>query len=305
MKILQYIQKQSSVGREKYVIPQNFQKRVTLKEMGRSVDYLDNLFLVHAETPVILAIHGNPTSSYLWRGILTHSELKYRVIAPNLQAGQQEEEVEILEQFLAALNIQKVVILAHDWGVTLGMSLMVRKKISLSGFAFCEGLMFPVKWQQYDFLPWALCQLGKMPFVGTFLLVNLNFFVRVLLPYGCIYKMHEEDLNYYLHYYQDHNKRHLINSWVKSIPTRNSDTHYSSLTKMTSQVLASTIPKLFFYATPGLAISQKSHEIIVQSSQNLTSINLGKGIHFLPEDYPREMANSLNTWLKQKIIGPF
>lgn len=81
--------------------------------------------------PVALALHGFPTSSYLWRDVLPHiAGAGYRAIAPDLPGfgdsdpnppGTWESHVDALERFRTELGLERLTLLVHDWGGLIGL----------------------------------------------------------------------------------------------------------------------------------------------------------------------------------------
>jgi haloalkane dehalogenase len=277
-------------------------KRV-LNKSQHAIEYLDSGPATESSSLVILALHGNPTAPFLWRGLFYDEQLlqRGRVIVPSLSGSSVELECEWIESLIHELELThaKIVMVAHDWGSVIALKIWERKKLSIAGLAFGEALLFPLEWKSYDFIPWVLGHLGKLPWIGYFLLVHCNIFVKFLLPLGCIYKMLPEDHQFYLGHYASLKARKRIHHWVQLIPTQPNGQYYKLLLELTPQILKASIPKLYFSARPGLAINELNHQVILSTALELTHVDLGPGIHFLPEDYPLEIAKALTDWSRQ------
>jgi len=63
-------------------------------------------------------------------------------------------------------------------------------------------------------------------------------------------------------------------------------------------MISTSIPQLFFYTKPAAFFSEKRMGDFLESSKNVTTHFLGKGIYNHLEDYPKEIGSAFTTWLK-------
>jgi haloalkane dehalogenase len=103
--------------------------------------------------PVALAVHGYPTSSYLWRNVLPRlADVGYRALAPDLPGfgdspadlpGTWERQVEHLERFRHAAGIEQAALLVHDWGGLIGLRWACDHPGSVNALVITDTGFFP------------------------------------------------------------------------------------------------------------------------------------------------------------------
>lgn len=107
----------------------------------------------------ILFLHGNPTSSYLWRNIIPYLSSKGRCIAPDLigfgKSDKPDLEYRILdhikyvEGFIEKLTLKNITLVIHDWGSALGFHYAMRHQINVKGIVFMEAILQPARWSDF------------------------------------------------------------------------------------------------------------------------------------------------------------
>jgi haloalkane dehalogenase len=258
----------------------------------------------------ILMIHGNPTSKELWRHMIAPIAAHHRVIVPDLMHSQQQEAVadpltaegDRVLGVLAALQIDKpVTLVAHDWGVFVAADLLRRHPERVAAVALCEGLLYPVSLRDYGIVPWFLARILQIPVLGYFLLVDMNLFLRLFMPLGCRRRMSPAVRALYARHYPTRKAREQIWRWVQTVPGHRRHRHHQRLTDSREALLASTVPKLFWYGEPGFSMSPRTVADIVARGVNLTAHNLGPGVHYFPEDEPAAMVGSLLQFMKTSV----
>ncbi len=116
---------------------------------GSSIHYVEE----GAGQP-ILFLHGNPTSSYLWRNIIPHVASLGRCIAPDLIGMGRSDKPDIdyrfvdhanyVEEFIEKMDLQDITLVVHDWGSALGFHYAMRHESNVRGLAFMEAILAPV-----------------------------------------------------------------------------------------------------------------------------------------------------------------
>ncbi|HZA69335.1 MAG TPA: haloalkane dehalogenase, partial [Nitrososphaeraceae archaeon] len=155
--------------------------------LGSKMHYIDE-----GEGDPILFIHGNPTSSYLWRNIIPYVEPYGRAIAVDLMGMGKSDKPDIdyrfvdhakyLEAFIEKLGLKNITLVVHDWGSALGFNYAMRHEDNVKGIAFMEAFLMPLTWDGFPNNAKKIFQLIRTPDVGYDLIVNKNFFVEQLLP---------------------------------------------------------------------------------------------------------------------------
>lgn len=124
---------------------------------SKFVDVLDSQrhYVEQGERPTMLLVHGNPTSSYLWRNVIPHLSKDHRVIAVDLigmgKSGKPdipyrfEDHVRYFDAFVAALELQDYVLVLHDWGGGIGLDHAMRNQTNIRGVAFFEAVVLTGK----------------------------------------------------------------------------------------------------------------------------------------------------------------
>src|ERR1700676_5611313 len=151
------------------------------------------------DAPVALFLHGNPTSSYLWRNVIPLVAPTARCIAPDLigfgQSGKPDIEyrfadhVRYLDAFLANAEISSAFVIAHDWGTALAFHLAARRPQFIRGLAFMEFLRPLPTWEDFPAIPRETFQKFRTPGVGEKMILEGNAFVEGVLPMGTARKL--------------------------------------------------------------------------------------------------------------------
>jgi len=226
---------------------------------GSKIHYIDE-----GEGDPILFLHGNPTSSYLWRNIIPHLKDKGRCIAPDLIGmGKSDkpdidysffDHVKYIEGFIEKMNLQNITLVVHDWGSALGFHYAMRNETNVKGIAFMESILMPLKWEFFvDEQARKIFKAFRTPEVGWDMLVNQNFFIeQVLGKIGSVRNLSEEEMNYYRKPFEKPEDRKPVWKWPNEIPIEGSPKDVTEAVQYYNQKLQeSNLPKLLFYAEPG------------------------------------------------------
>jgi haloalkane dehalogenase len=259
----------------------------------------------------ILFLHGQPTSSYLWRNIIPHLESSGRCIAPDLigmgksekpDIGYKfEDHYEYLEKFIEQLGLSNITLVIHDWGSGLGFHYANKHRNNIKGIAFMEALIQTMTWDDFPPEYKVVFKLIRTPFIGWMMLSVANMFLNKVVPDSIIRKLSKQEFDHYKSPYPTVASRKPVRTWPLQIPINGKPKAvHDIITSYNKWLTASEIPKLCLYAHPGAIIKKKEVAYISNSFPNTTMVDIGKGIHYLQEDNPDAIGHEIAKWI-QKI----
>jgi haloalkane dehalogenase len=267
----------------------------------------------------IVFIHGNPTWSYLWRNVLPHLTPYGRCIALDLIGYGRSEKPQIeykwttqaryVEEFFRKMGLHDVVLVLHDWGVSLGLNYAMRHESRVKGIAFMEGIFktFP-QWDDFSTPEFrALFQKfreGGEGGEGWQLLVEQNFFIEHLLSGGVGRQLSSKEMDYYREPFKTTSSRIPIWLLARSVPVGgNPSDVWNALNETNDSFKQSRLPKLLLYATPGGIVTSDSVEWCRQHLKNLNSVHVGPGLHYIQETTPHRIGQEIADWYKTILRG--
>ena len=272
---------------------------------GKRIAYLE----AGTGDPIVL-LHGNPTSSYLWRNIIPKLEGCGRVIAPDL-IGQGDSEklpagdgadrysfevaFEYLDGLLREIGANNnATLVIHDWGSGLGFHWARLNPESVKGIAYMEAIVMPMSWDDWPESARGIFQGFRSP-KGEDLVLERNMFVEAVLPSSIIRELADEEMNAYRAPFDTPDNRQPTLNWPRQIPIEGEPAQMVELVEAYGAFMAgSDIPKLFINADPGSILVGKQREFC-RSWPNQLEVTV-KGLHFLQEDSPQEIGQAIATW---------
>ena len=266
------------------------------------------------EGDAVVFLHGNPTSSYLWRNIIPHVSGKARCIAPDL-IGQGDsdklddtgpdsyrfvEHREYLDGLLDQLDLgDHVTFVIHDWGSALGFDWANRHRDRIAGIAFMEALVRPVTWDEWPEAATPIFQ-GFRSEAGEQMVMEKNLFVEAVLPGSIIRDLSDEEMNEYRRPFVEPEHRRPTLTWPRQIPLGGEPADVVAIAQRYAEWLSeSDIPKLFVNAEPGAILTGPVRDWVRSSWPNLTEVTVA-GNHFLQEDSPHEIGQAVAAWLPSR-----
>ena len=262
-----------------------------------------------AGDPVVF-LHGNPTSSYLWRHVLPRVAGHGRCLAPDLIGMGASDKLPAparyrlvehrahLDALLERLGVRdRVVLVGHDWGGVLAMDWARRHPAAVRGLAYLETLVAPVSWSDPHAPDRALFGPLRSP-DGERLVLEENLFVEKVLPAGTVRRLAEEERDAYRAPYREPGEsRRPTLTWPREIPIDGEPADVAEIVTRNAEWMASSpVPKLFVNGEPGALLTGPSRERCRKwPAQSEVTV---RGLHFLPEDSAMEMATALDGWLQ-------
>ena len=275
---------------------------------GKRIAYVDQ-----GEGDPIVLLHGNPTSSYLWRNVIPELEGCGRVIVPDL-IGQGDSDklpasegpdrygfqvaYDYLDGFFEALGLSSnLTLVVHDWGSGLGFHWARKHPGAIKGIAYMEAIVRPISWDEWPEGGRGIFQ-GFRSEKGEDLVLKRNMFVEGVLPSAVLRELGEEEMEHYRAPFLSPDDRQPTLNWPRHIPIQGEPAHMVELVNEYADWMASNdLPKLFVNAEPGSILTGAQREFC-RSWPNQTEVTVA-GAHFLQEDSPAEIGQAVAAWLKQ------
>ncbi len=280
----------------------NPRKRV--KVAGVEMAYVD----VGSGNPIVF-LHGNPTSSYLWRNVIPHLAGLGRCLAPDLvgmgESGRTPDgsyrfvdHARYLDGWFDALGLKRdVTLVIHDWGSALGFHWARRNPASIKGIAYMEAIVRPVTLAEW---PEAARKvfLGMRSPAGDEMVLKNNVFIERILPGSIVRKLSEaEKTAYRKPYLEPGESRRPMLTWPRQIPIDGEPADVTAIVKAYADWLSqSTLPKLFVNADPGAILIGPLREFC-RRWPNQREVTV-KGSHFIQEDSPHEIGGAVAEWFR-------
>ncbi|MEO1190968.1 MAG: haloalkane dehalogenase [Pseudomonadota bacterium] len=259
----------------------------------------------------ILLLHGNPTSSYLWRNVIPFLEDQGRVIAPDLIGFGQSEKVEgaydfqmhydYLEGFIESLGLTNITLVVHDWGSALGLTYARLNEDKVKAVAFMEAIIppaFPMP-SLASFGPYEeIFTAMRTPGVGEELVLQQNVFIEQILPAAILRPLRPEEMEAYRAPFPTAESRVPVHVWPNQLPVAGAPAATSAVvTAIGSWLKESDLPKLVIYFEPGALLTPEAAKWMQQTYRNLEVRYGGAGIHYVQEDQPVAIGRHVSDWL--------
>ena len=262
--------------------------------------------------PVALFLHGNPTSSYIWRNIMPLVAPVAHCIAPDLigfgQSGKPdiayrfEDHVRYLDAFIAKAGIGAAYLVVQDWGTGLAFHLAERRPEFVRGLAFMEFVRPFATWDEFVRGSRAreIFRKFRTPGEGERLILEENVFVERVLPGGMRRKLSDEEMAVYRAPFPTPQSRQPTWRFPNEIPIAGEPADVAAMMETAHAALAlSTYPKLLFSADPGALVPPALAEDFAARLNDCRLVKLGDGIHFLQEDHPETIGRAVAAFIAE------
>ncbi|HJR02653.1 MAG TPA: haloalkane dehalogenase [Methylomirabilota bacterium] len=264
---------------------------------------------VGAGDPVVF-LHGNPTSSYLWRNVIPHVGARGRCLAPDLvgmgdsgkaPAGSYRfvDHARYLDAWFEALGLRRVTLVVHDWGSALGFDWARRHPERVRGVVYMEALVRPVTWAEWPEPARKIFQAMRSP-GGEEMVLQKNVFVERILPASVLRGLTEAEMTVYRRpFLEPGESRRPTLTWPRQIPIDGEPADVVAIVDAYARWLAAAadLPKLFVDADPGVILTGPQRDFC-RTWPNQQEITV-RGSHFVQEDSPHEIGAAVASFVSR------
>ncbi|MHA1538054.1 MAG: haloalkane dehalogenase [Alphaproteobacteria bacterium] len=285
------------------------------RELKQYTDVLGKR-MAHVESgegEAFLFLHGNPTSSFLWREVMAAMDGAGRLLAPDLIGMGDSDKLDdpgpesygfvehraYLDAWIdAVMPAGKITLVVHDWGSALGFHWAARNPDRVRAIAYMEALVRPMTWDEWPEPIRGLFQAMRSE-AGDAMILEKNFFVERILPGSILRKLSEAEMAEYRRAFLNPGEdRRPTLTWPRQIPLDGEPADVAAIAASNFDWLTnSDVPKLFINAEPGAILTGPMRET-ARGFRNQTEVTV-PGSHFIQEDSGREIGNEIMQWIKK------
>ena len=276
--------------------------RQRINTRGVEISYVDT-----GQGDPIVFLHGNPTSSYLWRNIIPYTKPLGRCLAPDLMGmgdsgpspnGEYRfaDHSALLGKWFEDMSLNRnVTLVIHDWGSALGFHWAKRYPERVKGIVYMEAIVRPVSWEEWPDAARQVFQGFRSP-AGEDMVLEKNVFVERVLPGSVLRQLTDKEMEVYRRpFLETGESRRPTLTWPRDIPIDGEPADVVQLVSEYAEWLSrSPIPKLFINAEPGAILSGSQREFC-RTWPNQKEVTV-KGSHFIQEDSPTEIGQAISEW---------
>lgn len=277
--------------------------------LGSTMSYLEQ-----GEGEAVVFLHGNPTAAYLWRNIMPYIAETHRAIAPDLigmgHSGKPEidytfaDHAAYLDAFIAAMDLDQITLVSHDWGAALAWDYARRHPDSVVRLTFMEGVLPPAFPQaSYDAMGEEMGGMFRAlqdPEQGYEMVIEGNMFVEGILPMMINRPLGEAAKAEYGAPYGDVESRLPTWMWPREVPIGGQPESSVTLMEDIASFMSETdMPALLTYAEPGVLVPPQAVPFYTNLIGDLETAFIGQGLHFIQEDQPDAIGRAIADWLRR------
>jgi len=259
-------------------------------------------------------VHGNPTSSYLWREVIAEVAGLGRCLAPDLIGMGDSDKLpdsgpaaytfvehrSYLDGWFDAVGVrERVTLVGHDWGAALAFDWARRHPDAVSGIAYMEAPVAPARWTD---LPPQVAEVIRAlrSLAGEEMILEQNMFIEAILPSGVLSPLSDETMTEYRRPYTiPGESRRPTLTWPRQIPIDDDPKHVAEIVRGYASWLAdSNIAKLFVNADPGQVLTGAAREFC-RAWPNQTEVTVA-GRHLIQEDAGPDIGRAIADWLRSR-----
>jgi haloalkane dehalogenase len=281
-----------------------------LAKRSASVDGKRMAYHESGDGPPVVFLHGNPTSSYLWRNVIPHVAPLARCLAPDLIGMGDSDKLDdpgpgsyrfvehrrYLDGLLEQLDLgDRVTLVLHDWGSALGFDWANRHRSRVAAIAYMEAIVRPLAWSEWLPESTRVFQ-GFRSDAGLEMVLDRNIFIERVLPGSVLRGLSDEEMAEYRRPFPTPADRWPTLAWPRQIPLDGEPADVAAIVADYADWLPSApFPKLFVNAEPGAILIGAQREFC-RTWANQREITVG-GSHFIQEDSPHEIGQALADWI--------
>lgn len=278
--------------------------RQRVRVLDSEMSYVDT-----GEGDPIVFLHGNPTSSYLWRNVIPHLAGLGRCLAPDLigmgRSGASPQgacgfadHVRYLDAWFDALGLERdIVLVLHDWGSALGFHRAARFPRQVQAIAYMEAIVQPRVWA--DFPPGRDAMFRALrSAAGEAMVLDDNFFIETVLPRSVLRTLSAQEMDAYRAPFSEREARRTTLRWPRELPIEGEPADVTAIVEQYGRWLAqSPLPKLFVSAEPGALLTGRAREFC-RSWPNQREVTV-PGIHYVQEDAPAQIGQAVREFVTE------
>jgi len=260
--------------------------------------------------PIVL-VHGNPTSSYLWRNVIPYLKNSGRVIAVDL-IGMGKSDKPDLEytfadharyfgDFMQAMRLRNATLVLHDWGGAIGTDYAMQNPRNVRAIVYMEAVLKPMEWESANMAEKYLFGRFRDPEDGHKINAEDNYFVEKLLPMMSGRELSKAEMDAYREPYPTVESRKPVAKWPMEIPIdgepeRNAERIGENYRKLQ----ASKIPLLLLHADPGMIVKEDFLQELKGDLPRMDTRSVGGGLHYIQETQPTKIGTEIASWLEEQ-----
>jgi len=256
-------------------------------------------------------LHGNPTSSYLWRNVLPGIGNGVRRLAPDLIGMGSSGKPDIaysfddhacyLDAWFEAMGLEEVVLVGHDWGGALAFDWAARHPTRVRGIAVMETIVRPMTWADFADSARPRYELLRGAGTGETKVLDENFFIEFALRATVLNGLSDEDLDVYRRPYPTRESRRPLLAWPRAMPIEGQPAEVIARIEAYDRWLAATgdVPKLLLTFEGSAETLMIGEEMIRWCAENIAALEIescGPARHAAPEDQPEAIATAISRW---------
>ncbi len=283
------------------------ERKKKIEVLGRRMAYVEM-----GSGDAIVLLHGNPTSSFLWRNVAPLLEPAGRCIIPDLIGMGDSDKLdasgpgryrfvehrEYLDAFFEALGLgDRVTFVIHDWGSALGFDWANRHRDRVKAIAYMEAIVKPVTWNDWPEAARGIFQ-GLRSDAGEGMILQKNVFIENILPASIQRQLSEDEMAEYRRPFSEPGEgRRPTLTWPRQIPMEGESAEVVEIVRSYGEWLSTgQLPKLFINADPGAILIGRQREFC-RGWPNQTEITV-PGLHFIQEDSPDDIGRAIVDWIR-------
>lgn len=288
-----------SSATDKIINPNDTHRRKTVKVLDSFISYVDE-----GQGNPIVFLHGNPTSSYLWRNVITPMQGKGRCLAPDLigmgKSGPSgtktyfvKDHIRYMDAWFEAMNLKNVTLVIHDWGSVIGFDWASRHPDRVKAIAYMEAIVADRQWAEFG--PFEQTFRAIRSPQGEELILGQDLFIEQVLPNAILRKLTPEEMEAYRAPFKTRESRLPTLTFPREIPVEGQPADVLQTVQHYAQWLStSQVPKLYIKADPGTI--PPSARALFETLPNQQSVTV-KGIHYIQEDAPDEISAAILNFM--------
>ncbi len=263
----------------------------------------------------IVFLHGNPSSSHMWREILPHMT-HGRLLTPDLigmgASGKPNigydfaDHARYLDAWFDAVGLNRVILVGHDWGGALACDWAARHPDRVLGLAFFESIIKPMRWEELSPQARERSESIRTPSVGEEMVLDQDLFIRQAFTGGVLDPVSAEDLRSYLAPFPTRDSRRPVLAWARQIPLGGEPVELVARIEAYDRWLATSVgtPKLLmtFEGSPTLLIDAAMADWCEHHIATVDIVACGRAGHHAAEDRPDEIGAAIAAWLQRHAL---